>query len=137
MKEHYFMKPYWIKTNDWAGDMYRAVDVDEKIAQLNDTILRLEALVPNYNEELTRLVNEMNIPEVSEMFYRYIQEGEKLNGDFTKAAEFISKIELIRDLSFTKDNAQSYWLDWNNEIKGYRTSLERYKKIWSKDKEVK
>lgn len=68
---------------------------------------------------------------MAKMFYRYIQEGEKLKGDFTKAMEFISKIETIRNLSFKKDNEQDYWLDWNNEIKNYRTSLERYKKIWS------
>lgn len=136
MKEHYFMKPYWIKINGWAGDMYRASDVDEKIAQLNDTILRLEALVPNYNEEITRLVNEMNLPEIKEMFYRYMQEGENLKGDFTKAEKFIGTIETICSMSFKKENEQSYLLDWTNEIKTYRNSLDKLRKVWANHKDM-
>lgn len=77
------------------------------------------------NEEITRLVKEMNIPEVTDMFYRYIQDGENLKGDFTKAEDFISKLEHICDLIFKKDN----WY-WNNEIKNCKIILEKYKKIW-------
>lgn len=83
-----------------------------------------------HNEEITRLVKEMNIPEVTDMFYRYIQEAENLKGDFTKAEDFISKVEHILELIFKKDN----WY-WNNEIKIYKIILEKYKKIWLKGEE--
>lgn len=132
MKEHYFMKPYWIKINDWAGDMYRANEVDEKIAQLNEHILHLESLIPDINSEITELLRGMFFQDIKEMFFRYIQEGENLKGDFSKAEDFIIKLENMIEILFKKDNEYDSLADWKKEITEYRNILEKYKKIWSK-----
>lgn len=136
MREHYFMKPYWIKTKDWAGDMYRADEVDKKIAQLNEHILHLESLIPNINSEITELLRGMFFPDIKEMFFRYIQEGEKLKGDFSKAEEFIVKLESMIEIIFKNDNEHDSLADWKKEINEYRKILERYKKIWTNHKEA-
>lgn len=116
--------------------MYRADEVDKKIAQLNEHILHLESLIPNINSEITELLRGMFFPDIKEMFFRYIQEGENLKGNFSKAEEFIVKLESMIEIIFKNDNEHDSLADWKKEINEYRKILEKYKKIWSNHKEA-